>query len=126
MKFLKNRVPFFDKKINKTGMKGLSEYLLDLLGWEIKGEFPDVKKSIVIFAPHTSYWDGLYGKLYLMNTGINYKFLSKTRNILIRLLNYLIIAKKYILYYPPKVNWQKLLIGKKDFIIWLRKQMSRL
>ena len=51
--------------------------LVNLLGWKIKGEFPNIKKSIIIFAPHTSYWDGLYGKLYLMQLGINYKFLSK-------------------------------------------------
>jgi len=52
-------------------------FLTKVLGWKIYGEFPDIKKSVVIFAPHTSYWDGLYGKLYLMNTGINFKFLSK-------------------------------------------------
>jgi 1-acyl-sn-glycerol-3-phosphate acyltransferase len=51
--------------------------LTGVLGWKIKGEFPDIKKSVVIFAPHTSYWDGLYGKLYLMQLDINYKFLSK-------------------------------------------------
>ncbi|MCD4834328.1 MAG: 1-acyl-sn-glycerol-3-phosphate acyltransferase [Bacteroidales bacterium] len=58
-------------------MKELSIYLLDLFGWEIKGKFPDIKKSVVIFAPHTSYWDGLYGKLFLMQFDISYKFLSK-------------------------------------------------
>ena len=58
-------------------MKDLSGYILDLLGWEINGEFPDIKKSVVIFAPHTSYWDGFYGKLFLMQFDINYKFLSK-------------------------------------------------
>jgi len=59
-------------------MKAISEFILTIvLGWKIKDEFPDVKKSIVIFAPHTSYLDGLYGKLYLMYAGINYKFLSK-------------------------------------------------
>jgi len=59
-------------------MKKVSIYILvNLLGWKIKGEFPDIKKSVVIFAPHTSYWDGLYGKLYLMQLDINYKFLSK-------------------------------------------------
>lgn len=59
-------------------MKAISGYILtSILGWKIKDEFPDVKKSIVIFAPHTSYYDGLFGKLYLMYTGINYKFLSK-------------------------------------------------
>ncbi|KXK37512.1 MAG: acyltransferase family protein [Bacteroidetes bacterium OLB9] len=59
-------------------MKTISRYILvNLLGWKIKGEFPNIKKSIIIFAPHTSYWDGFYGKLYLMQLGINYKFLSK-------------------------------------------------
>ena len=58
-------------------MKELSKYLLDMLGWKIKGKFPDIKKSVIIFAPHTSYWDGFYGKLYFMQTDINYKFLSK-------------------------------------------------
>ncbi len=59
-------------------MKTISKYILtSVLGWKINGEFPDIKKSVVIFAPHTSYWDALFGKLYLMNTGINYKFLSK-------------------------------------------------
>lgn len=59
-------------------MKAISRFILaSVLGWNIVCEFPDLKKSIVIFAPHTSYWDGLYGKLYLMQSGINYKFLSK-------------------------------------------------
>ena len=59
-------------------MTTISRYILvNLLGWKIKGEFPNIKKSIIIFAPHTSYWDGFYGKLYLMQLGINYKFLSK-------------------------------------------------
>lgn len=59
-------------------MKPISKYLLiNLLGWTIKGDFPNIDKSIVIFAPHTSYWDGLYGKLYFMQSGVSYKFLSK-------------------------------------------------
>ncbi len=55
----------------------LSGIILKILGWKIIEEFPDIKKSIVIFAPHTSYFDGLYGKLYFMNSGVNYKFLTK-------------------------------------------------
>ncbi len=59
-------------------MKAICRYILTgILGWKIKGEFPDIKKSVIIFAPHTSYRDGLYGKLYLMQLDINYKFLSK-------------------------------------------------
>ncbi|MHB9142363.1 MAG: 1-acyl-sn-glycerol-3-phosphate acyltransferase [Paludibacter sp.] len=48
-----------------------------LLGWKINGEFPDIKKSIVIFAPHTSYYDALFGKLFFNSTGIKHRFLSK-------------------------------------------------
>jgi 1-acyl-sn-glycerol-3-phosphate acyltransferase len=59
-------------------MKTISRYILvNLLGWRIAGKLPDIKKSVIIFAPHTSYWDGLYGKLYLMQLDVNYRFLSK-------------------------------------------------
>ena len=59
-------------------MKSISKFFLSVvLGWKINGTFPDIKKSVVIFAPHTSYWDGLYGKLYFMQLDINYKILSK-------------------------------------------------
>ena len=59
-------------------MKTISKYLLtNVLGWTIEGSFPNLRKSVIIFAPHTSYWDGLYGKLYFMQSGISYKFLSK-------------------------------------------------
>jgi 1-acyl-sn-glycerol-3-phosphate acyltransferase len=56
-------------------MKTFSGKVLKLLGWKIVGEYPDIKKSIAIFAPHTSYWDGFYGKLLTMHFGIKYKFL---------------------------------------------------
>lgn len=59
-------------------MKTISQYILTgVLGWKIRDEFPDVKKSIVIFAPHTSYYDALYGKLLLKEIGIKHIFLSK-------------------------------------------------
>lgn len=59
-------------------MQKISKYILiNILGWTIKSDFPNIDKSVVIFAPHTSYWDGLYGKLYFMQSGVSYKFLSK-------------------------------------------------
>jgi len=59
-------------------IKNISKYLLvNILGWTMKYELPDIKKSVIIFAPHTSYLDGFYGKLFLMQLNINYKFLSK-------------------------------------------------
>ena len=58
-------------------MKIVSRIILKILGWKAVGEMPPVSKSVIIFAPHTSYWDGLYGKLFLMQYKMNYKFLSK-------------------------------------------------
>jgi len=48
-----------------------------LIGWKVAGQFPEIKKSIVIYAPHTSYLDAFIGKLFLTELGIKYKFLSK-------------------------------------------------
>lgn len=36
-------------------------WLLARLGWQIRGEFPNVPQAVVIGAPHTSNWDGLVG-----------------------------------------------------------------
>ncbi len=58
-------------------MRTLSKTILKTLGWKVASSFPDLEKSVIIFAPHTSYWDGFYGKLLFMQLNINYKFLSK-------------------------------------------------
>ncbi len=59
-------------------LKTISGYILkDILGWKIKGDFPDLKKSITIFAPHTAHIDALYGKLGIVQMGEKYLFLSK-------------------------------------------------
>ena len=58
-------------------MKTLSGKVLKKLGWKIKGDFPDIKKSIIIFAPHTAHIDAFYGKFGINEFGIKYIFLSK-------------------------------------------------
>lgn len=65
-------------KVKKT-TKTISGFVLEyILGWEIKDNFPNyINSSIVIFAPHTSYFDALYGKLAINEYGINHIFLSK-------------------------------------------------
>lgn len=51
--------------------------LTKILGWKLKGDFPQTTKSVIVFAPHTSYFDAVYGTLILRSLGINYKILSK-------------------------------------------------
>lgn len=40
--------------------KALGTAWLDLAGWTIEGSVPDVKKMVLIAAPHTSNWDLVY------------------------------------------------------------------
>ncbi len=58
-------------------MNNINLNILKILGWKIVGDLNLPNKSVIIFAPHTSYWDGFYGKLLCSQLNINYKFLSK-------------------------------------------------
>jgi len=35
----------------------ISRWILNILGWTIQADLPDIKKYVVIAAPHTSNWD---------------------------------------------------------------------
>ena len=48
----------FDTPILKSVLRGLSILILKILGWKTEGEIPkDLKKCVMIAAPHTSNWD---------------------------------------------------------------------
>jgi 1-acyl-sn-glycerol-3-phosphate acyltransferase len=66
-------------KVISLKTKTISGFILKcILRWEVKDNFPNhINSSIVIFAPHTSYFDALYGKLAINEYGINHIFLSK-------------------------------------------------
>ncbi len=58
-------------------MKTLAGRILVVLGWKIIGDFPEIKKSVTIFAPHTAHIDAIYGKLGFTELGVKFLFLSK-------------------------------------------------
>ena len=58
-------------------MAKLSGLVLKIFGWKSVGEFPDIYKSVVVLAPHTSNWDFVIGKLHLNAMGINNNTLMK-------------------------------------------------
>lgn len=52
---------------------GFANFLWKLAGWKLQGVVPsDIKKAVIIAAPHTSNWDFYYGKLafYLMKVPV--------------------------------------------------------
>jgi 1-acyl-sn-glycerol-3-phosphate acyltransferase len=52
----------------------LGRAFLNLIGWRITGNLPDVEKMIVIAAPHTSNWDWMIAmfSLFALHIRINY------------------------------------------------------
>jgi 1-acyl-sn-glycerol-3-phosphate acyltransferase len=58
-------------------MKTISGRILKNMGWKITGDYKGLKKSVTIFAPHTSHIDFFYGKLGFTELCVKFKFLSK-------------------------------------------------
>ena len=55
----------------------IHQKILKLFGWQIEGEMPPIRKSVVAMAPHTSYWDAIVGKLVLRSYGVPHRLLAK-------------------------------------------------
>lgn len=51
--------------------------VLRLSGWRLLGKLPDVPKLIIIGAPHSSYWDGVWGLVMKVALGADIKVMIK-------------------------------------------------
>ncbi|MEO8997653.1 MAG: lysophospholipid acyltransferase family protein [Rhodanobacter sp.] len=51
--------------------------VLRLSGWSLVGEFPDVPRAVLIAAPHSSWWDGVWGLLLKVGIGADVHFMGK-------------------------------------------------
>ena len=51
--------------------------MLRLCGWSLVGEFPDVPRAVLIAAPHSSWWDGVWGLLLKVGIGADVHFMGK-------------------------------------------------
>ncbi len=57
----------------------LGRSILRLGGWRIRGPIPDLSKAVVIAAPHSSNWDGLWGLAAKMALGVEARILGKDK-----------------------------------------------
>ncbi|MEZ5460538.1 lysophospholipid acyltransferase family protein [Dokdonella sp.] len=46
-------------------------------GWQLAGEMPDVPRAILIAAPHSSWWDGVWGLGVKIAIGADVSFMAK-------------------------------------------------
>ncbi len=61
-------------------MKNFAGLLMRILGWRISGKLPDeIKKAVIIVAPHTSLWDFVYGRLafWILDIPVNFMISAK-------------------------------------------------
>ncbi len=59
--------------------KLLASFILWLQGWKVVGEIPQIKKYVIIAAPHTSNWDFVIGRSFGYMLGIEAKYLGKSQ-----------------------------------------------
>ena len=58
------RLPTLGPEIPRTGSsvsRALGHGVLSLMGWSVTGEIPNIRKLVIIAAPHTSNWDFVVG-----------------------------------------------------------------
>lgn len=55
----------------------LGRTVLRLGGWRMIGDFPDVPRLVLIGAPHSSNWDGIWGFAAKLALGLDIKILGK-------------------------------------------------
>jgi 1-acyl-sn-glycerol-3-phosphate acyltransferase len=70
-------LPPLAPRIDSRFWPWLCRGLLRMGGWRLLGEFPDVAKLVVIGAPHSSYWDGVWGLLMKVALGVDVNIMIK-------------------------------------------------
>lgn len=64
-------------KLADNWRRALCRGVLKLCGWSFVGEFPDVRRAVLIAAPHSSWWDGFWGLLLKVGIGAQIHFMGK-------------------------------------------------
>lgn len=58
-------------------VRWLGRTVLRAGGWRMEGAFPDIPKLVLIGAPHSSNWDGIWGFAAKLALGLDIKILGK-------------------------------------------------
>lgn len=58
-------------------IRGFARQLLRVGGWRMVGAFPDLPKAVLIGAPHSSNWDGIWGLAAKIAIGLDVRIIGK-------------------------------------------------
>ena len=57
--------------------RAIGSLLMKIIGWKVRGRFPEEKKMIVIGAPHTSNWDFILAMSSMLSVGLHFSWMMK-------------------------------------------------
>jgi 1-acyl-sn-glycerol-3-phosphate acyltransferase len=66
-----------NNRILKPFFHWFATFSLFSLGWKTKGEIPDIKKFVMIAAPHSSNWDFIFFLLFIFKYNISVHWMGK-------------------------------------------------
>lgn len=75
--FTPDQLPVQMPRLRDGWQRRTCRAVLRLCGWSLAGEFPDVPKLVLIAAPHSSWWDGMWGLLIKVAIGADVRFMGK-------------------------------------------------
>lgn len=61
----------------QTPSRRFFAWLLRFCGWKLVGQFPDIPKLVFVAAPHSSWWDGVWGLMFKAAVGLDASFMAK-------------------------------------------------
>jgi 1-acyl-sn-glycerol-3-phosphate acyltransferase len=64
-------------QFGQNAWRRLCAGLLRAAGWKLAGTLPDLPKLVLIAAPHSSWWDGIWGLLFRSALGADIAFMAK-------------------------------------------------
>lgn len=65
-------------RVRGQGMiRSLARLVIAALPWRLEGEFPDIPKLVLIAAPHSSNWDGVFGIAVAAAMGLRATWMGK-------------------------------------------------
>lgn len=75
---------------NNPTIAKLAQKFMDLAGWKIVGQIPDIPKAVILAAPHTSNFDGVYAIPTLLALDTDIKLMGKKQLFQIPILKHIL------------------------------------
>jgi len=66
-----------DTQSHLTFSQILCRWVMKLISWRIEGEIPELRRYVLIGAPHTSNWDFIIAMLFKYSLGMRFNFIGK-------------------------------------------------